>query len=168
MRKQLTPWAVLGCVVMGGVGAYFVHPYVSHDSDIVIIVVTIFSVFAGFLIATIAIIGDPRMIHEGSWRIAEAGREKMQRRLSWHISLLFIYLLTLALLFAGVVLQKALPCQSVIKDIVEAGYLFFGISGFLLTFALPIALRKMQQEMYDAEIERRRKAEGINPGAGSA
>jgi hypothetical protein len=142
-------------------GAYYGHPYVSNDSDVVISVVTIFSVFAGFLIATIAIIGDPRMIHEGSWRIAEASREKMQQRLSWHITLLFIYLLTLALLFAGVILEKALPEKSVIRDIVDGAYLFFGIEGFLLTFALPLALRKMQQEMYDAEIERRRRIEGI-------
>jgi hypothetical protein len=149
--------------VVGGVTAYYVQPYVGRDSDVVVIIITIFSVFAGFLIATIAIIGDPRMIHEGSWRIAEAAREKMQQRLSWHISLLFIYLITIGLLFVGVILEKALPKGSIIKLYVERGYLFFGTTSFLLTFALPLALRRMQQEMYDAEIERRRRLEGARP-----
>jgi hypothetical protein len=41
--------------------------------------------------------------------------------------------------------------------------LIFGTTTFMLTFALPLALRRMQQEMYDAEIERRRQQEGIRP-----
>ena len=160
------PLAILACAIIGAVTAYYVQPFIRDDSDIVIIVVTVFSVFAGFLIAAIAIIGDPRMIHEGSWRIAEAGREKMQRRLSWHISLLFGYLITIALLFAGVVLEKVCAANNVVKVFVERGYLFFGVTAFLLAFALPLALRKMQQEMYDAEIERRRQQEGIRPDSG--
>ena len=159
--KALT--GVVLCAILGGIAAYFVQPFIEENSDIVIIVVTVFSVFAGFLIATIAIIGDPRMIHEGSWRIAEAGRDKIRRRLAWHVCLLFFYLITIALLFAGVVLEKALPEGGKIKAAVEWSYLFFGITGFLLTFALPVGLRKMQQEMYDAEIERRRQQEGIKP-----
>lgn len=161
MKIRKAPLAILASAIAGAIGAYYAEPYVGEDSDIITIVVTIFSVFSGFLIATIAIIGDPRMIHEGSWRVPEATREKIQRRLSWHVSLLFIYLLTLAFLFSGVILKKALPSNNIFNQLVEGSYLFFGITGFLLTFALPLALRKMQQEMYDAEIERRRAREGI-------
>jgi hypothetical protein len=156
---------ILICVFIGGISAYYVQPYIGNNADIVLIVATVFSVFAGFLIAIIAIIGDPIMIHEGSWRIAEAGRDDVRGRLWWHISLLFIYLVTLALLFVGVVLEKALDCDNKIKMFVEWGYLFFGITSFLFTFALPIALFRMQQARYDAEIERRRNEAGIKPDA---
>jgi hypothetical protein len=151
------------CILIGGVSAYYVQPFVGHNADVILVVVTIFSVFAGFLIATITIIGDPVMIREGSWRIAESGRDDMRSRLIWHIALLFLYLLTLGLLFAGVVLDKALDEQSYIRQTVQLGYLFFGITSFLLTFALPIALLRMQQARYDAEIERRRGEAGIKP-----
>jgi hypothetical protein len=69
---------ILICISIGGVSAYYVQPYIGNNTDVVLIVATVFSVFAGFLIATIAIIGDPIMIHEGSWRIAEAGRDDMR------------------------------------------------------------------------------------------
>jgi hypothetical protein len=156
---------ILICISIGGVFAYYVQPYIGNNTDVVLIVATVFSVFAGFLIATIAIIGDPIMIHEGSWRIAEAGRDDMRGRLLWHISLLFVYLVTLALLFVGVVLEKALDSHDRIKIFVEWGYLFFGITSFLFTFALPIALFRMQQARYDAEIERRRNEAGIKRNA---
>jgi hypothetical protein len=64
MTLPKAPLEILSSAVAGCLGAYYGQPYVSNDSDIVIIVVTVFSVFTGFLIAAIAIIGDPRMIHE--------------------------------------------------------------------------------------------------------
>jgi hypothetical protein len=146
---------------MGAVGAYNAQPFVDHNSDIVLIVVTVFTVFAGFLIAIITLIGDPIMIREGSWRIAEGERDQMRRRLMSHIILFCLYLATIALLFLGAVLDKALSGHSSVKNAVEFMYLFIGITSFLLTFGLPAALLRMQQTRYDAEIERRRRAAGI-------
>jgi hypothetical protein len=152
---------ILLCALIGGISAYYVQPCIGDNTDVVLIVVTIFSVFAGFLIATITIIGDPIMIHEGSWRVAEAGRDNMSARLVGHIGLLFLYLITLGLLFVGVVLEKVLDPHNKWKMFVEWAYLFFGITSFLLTFALPISLLHMQQARYDAEIARRRRDAGI-------
>jgi len=81
---------MLICALIGGISAYYIQPHIADNTDVVLVVVTIFSVFAGFLIATITIIGDPIMIHEGSWRIAEAGRDDMRARLLWYIGLLFV------------------------------------------------------------------------------
>ena len=149
---------ILGCIAAGGVSACYAQPYVARNSDIVLIIVTVYSVFAGFLVAVITIIGDPIMIREGSWRIAELGRDSMQRRLIWHIVLFTLYLFTIGLLFVGVVLEKALDDDhGHLKAIVETSYLFFGITSFLLTFALSAGLLRIQQARYDAEIERRRQ-----------
>jgi hypothetical protein len=149
------------CAIIGAIGAYYAQPYASHNSDIVLIIVTVFSVFAGFLIAVITIIGDPIMIREGSWRVAEVGHDTMRSRLFSHIGLFILYLVTISALFIGVIIEKACP-HSAVKVIVEWLYLFFGITSFLLTFALPASLWNMQKARYEAEIERRRSQSGIS------
>jgi hypothetical protein len=69
--------------------------------------------------------------------------------------------LTIALLFIGVVAQKALANHEIIKIWIERLYLFFGVFSFLLTFGLPIALMRLQRTRVSAEIERRRARDGI-------
>ena len=155
-------WALI-CTSIGVVGAYYGQPYTSHNADVVLIIVTVFSVFAGFLIAIITIIGDPIMIEEGSWRIAEGGHNAMRRRLFAHIALFILYLVTIAALFVGAILDKALDAHSISKMIVEWVYLFLGITSFMMTFALPASLWSMQKARYEAEIERRRTQAGITP-----
>ena|SRR6185437_442441 len=146
------------CIGVGAWGAYAAQPFMHHNADAVLIIITVFTVFAGFLIAIITIIGDPIMVPEGTWRLAEGGREKMERRLVLHIVLFTAYLITIGLLFAGSILDKALGDEeSTLKLWIERAYLFVGISSFLFTFALPSALLEMQRARYDAEIERRRR-----------
>jgi len=155
---------IIACMVIGAGGASYAQPYMGHNSDIVLIIATVFSVFAGFLIAVITIIGDPIMIQEGSWRVAEVGHDSMRGRLFAHIALFILYLITLASLFIAVVVDKAFECPHSVKSITEWVYLFFSITAFLLTFALPISLWNMQKARYEAEIERRRSQAGIIPG----
>lgn len=158
---------ILFCIVMGAIGSYFSQPYMTKNADAVLIIITVFTVFAGFLIAIITIIGDPIMIPEGSWRIAEGGREKMHHRLIWHILLFTLYLVTIGFLFVGTILEKAIEDHHFFWKIwIERTYLFMAITSFLLTFALPAALLEMQRARYDAEIERRRRAVGIGSQPG--
>jgi hypothetical protein len=154
---------ILACLALGAVGAYYAQPYMHHNADAVLIIVTVFTVFAGFLIAIITIIGDPIMIPEGSWRIAEGGRDRMERRLVWHIVLFVLYLVTIGLLFTGVILDKALNEHDGLKMWIERAYLFVGIASFFFTFALPAAQLEKQRARYDAETERRRRAARIPP-----
>jgi hypothetical protein len=153
---------IVACVVLGAIGSYFSQPYMTQNSDAVLIIITVFTVFAGFLIAIITIIGDPIMIPEGSWRLAEGGREKMEHRLVWHIILFILYLVTIGFLFASTILEKAIEGHHVFWKVwIQRSYLFMAITSFLLTFALPTALLEMQRARYDAEIERRRREAGI-------
>jgi hypothetical protein len=154
---------LLGCMIAGGLASYFGQPAANDNPDIILIIITVFTVFAGFLIAIITIIGDPIMIPHGPWQVAELRRDVMISRLNWHVGLLICYLLTIGLLFAGVILEKVLDEQNLWRIWVERSYLFMGVTSFLFTFALPGALIKMQSARYDAEIERRRLEAGIAP-----
>ena len=154
---------IIACIILGAIGSYFSQPYMTKNADAVLIIITVFTVFAGFLVAIITIIGDPIMIPEGSWRLAEGGREKMEHRLVWHIVLFILYLITIGLLFTGTILEKAIEDHHLfLKVWIERTYLFMAITSFLLTFALPAALLEMQRARYDAEIERRRRDAGIH------
>lgn len=151
----------LFCIISGAVGTYYTQPYVAKNQDLTLIIVTVFTVFAGFLIAIITIIGDPILIPEGSWRTSEGGRARMTQRLNLHIALFVLYLISIALLFIGVVLERALHDGDAWKLWIERAYLFFGITSFLLTFGLPIHLIELQTKRYDAETERRRNEVGL-------
>lgn len=153
------------CAVAAVAAAAYGQPYVHHNADLVLVIVTVFTVFAGFLIAVITILGDPTMIPDGSWRIAESRRDNIERRLRTHVWLFVLYLLTIGLLFVGVLVQGALDDHHQVRIWIERLYLFFGVFSFLLSFALPVSLMTLQRSRVDAEIERRRARDGLSGAA---
>lgn len=154
---------IVGCLLLGGVAAYFGQPLAHENADSLLIIITVMTVFAGFLVAIITILGDPAMVPAGSWRTAELRRQNIEARLITHIWLFVFYLIAIGFLFAGALLNKA-PEETISmiwKVWIERLYLFFGVSSFLLTFGLPFALLRFQLGRVDAEIERRRRDAGI-------
>ena len=147
------------CFVLGSVSAYYGQPYVHDNADALLIIITVFTVFAGFLVAIITILGDPAMMPKGSWRLIETRRTPEENRIIRHISLFVLYLVTIALLFVGSILKKVPDAvlSENWKVWIDRAYLFFGVSSFLMTFALPRSLHRMQMERLDREIEKRRK-----------
>jgi hypothetical protein len=156
----------LACLAASVAVAYYAQPYAAHNSDAVLIVITVMTVFAGFLVAIIAVLGDPALLPPGSWRRAENERDATLGAIISHAWLFRVYLLAIALLFAGVLVERA-PNTKVpehIKVWIERAYLMVGSLSFFLTLALPGALTRFQQKRVDAEIERRRREAGIKEG----
>jgi hypothetical protein len=152
------------CLLIGAISAYYGQPLVHQNSDAIVIIITVMTVFAGFLVAIITILGDPALIPVGSWRVAENRRETIEAKLIVHIWLFIWYLAAIGLLFVGALITKA-PDEIVSaawKTWIERGYLFFGVTSFLFTLALPNALLKFQIGRIDNEIETRRRRDGIS------
>src|SRR5581483_10401799 len=148
-----------------GLVAYYCEPFLAGNSDALIILVTVMTVFAGFLVAIVTILGDPSLIPQGSWRIAESRRDAIEKRLIAHTWLFGCYLVAIALMFAAALLQKA-PIEMVgpeVRTWIGRGYLFFGVFCFLLTFGLPASMLKFQRARIDNEIENRRHDARIQP-----
>lgn len=141
--------------------AYYGQPLVRHNNDAVMMIVTVTTVFAGFLIAIVAVLGDPSMIPDGTWRSAELRRDAVENRLIVHLWLFVIYLITIAFLFVSVLLQKATGIDEEWHVWIERLCLFFFTASFLFTLALPRALWKLQLARFDAEIDRRRQNVGL-------
>lgn len=146
-------------VLLAMIATIYGQPYVHDNSDFVV-----FTVFAGFLIGVITIIGDPTMIPDGSWRIAEARRDNIERRLLSHGYMFALYLVTIGLLLTGVLVQHALSASNPVRIWIERAYLFFGVFSFILSFALPSSLIKLQCARIDVEIERRRQRDRTQLG----
>lgn len=156
---------IVSCLAVAMLVAYLAQPYTDQNSDLILFVTTVFTVFAGFLVAIITVLGDPSLVPSGSWRNVEERRFNIEQRIVWHIYLFIFYLITIALIFASIILEKV-PKEIVyecIKSWITRGYLFFGVFSFLLSFALPFALHKVQMSRLDQETERRREADGIKP-----
>lgn len=141
-------------LVLGLLGSYFGQPLIHHNDTAINVIVTVFSILAGFLVAIIAIIGDPLLIPSGTWRAAEGSRRKTIQRLTRHKYLFHVYLIALALVFASTLLKDTSPGVGIW---LERAYLFLSIFAFALSMRLPSALMQLQQERVDHLIEARRK-----------
>jgi hypothetical protein len=160
----MTRWVVIFVtLLMAALASWEAQPYAENNSDLILVVTTVFTVFAGFLVAIITFLGDPSFVPSGSWRKIEGRRNLMEQRLTRHIVLFMMYLMTIALIFVSVIVAK-IPNNTInpsVKIWIDRGYLFFGVFSFLLSFWLPFALHSFQMSRLDEETERRRKAENI-------
>lgn len=145
------------CLIFSALSAYWGQPLVRDNELAVTVIITATTVFAGFLVAIITILGDPAMIPEGSWREGEIRRDGVEAKLIRHLWLFVFYLVAIGLLFISVLLNKAPGVSETWKVWIERLYLFFAISSFLFTFGLPGALIRLQLARVDAEIHRRKK-----------
>lgn len=145
-------------IVCGIAGAVYGQPFIHDNEQAINVIVTVFSILAGFLVAVTTLIGDPTALIPGSWRIGSAQRRSLTARLIRHKYLFYVYLLTLSLIFASSLIGKKYPDVSVWLEYI---YLGSAISGLLWSFALPTTLLRIQIERVDAVIEQRRKSAGI-------
>ncbi|EJB8399025.1 hypothetical protein MW352_000067 [Pseudomonas aeruginosa] len=161
MKKQLD-WsrirffcyaAILSCE-----GAFLAKPLMLENSEALSVIVTAYSILAGFLVGIITMIGDPKSLPSGSWQVARLSGEIIYRRLKRHKFLFTAYLATIALIFLSILLKKN---NSEVNDFVEYIYLFLAIFCFLYSLKLPSTLMQLQEERIEEEIRARRKLEGI-------
>lgn len=148
------------CVALWSlVFSYMGQPLIHGNQDAVNVVVTVFSILAGFLVAVITLVGDPKSLPSGSWQVARLGSDLTYNRLIRHKWLFKGYLTTLFLIFLSIVVKNKFPTTQVVLEYI---YMFFAAISFFLSFKLPSALMELQKERIEHEIEERRKGEGID------
>ena len=150
---------IICCAIVGGFVAWTAQPYVHDNTDAMTILVTVLTVLAGFMIAIITVLGDPASIPGGNWRSVAVRRDSMENKIIRHGWLFILYLLAIAFLFTGTILKKVPEAKLsvAIGQWVDYGYIFLGVTSFLLSFALPFSLMKIQMGRLAIEEDRRRK-----------
>ena len=144
----------IAVILYSGAGAFYGQPLIHGNDNAINIIVTVFSILAGFLVAIITIIGDPSSLPSGGWQRARLGSEVLYNRLTRHRLLFLLYLTTLLLIFIASLIKGKVPY---IEIWIERIYLFFSIAAFSLSFQLPTSLMNLHKERIEHEIESRRE-----------
>jgi hypothetical protein len=148
---------ILVVVLVSAAIAWCAEPHVRDNKDFFIAIVTIFSVFAGFLVAVMSVAGDPLISKSGSWSVVELGRDTAVNKMNRAQLLFYVYLIAATLILVVIALQNT--CDPLLKEVLRWTDLigmWFAAMGVLFSFALPTMLLGIQKDRIDAEIERRR------------
>ena len=124
------------------------------------------SILAGFLIAVIVILGDPRSLYRGNWRIASAHQREIRRALNRTALLFYTYLVVIVCIFAASFLEaytSATVCSRWMKHIALSA----GGTALFWSFALPFVIRKAQLNRLDEEVEDRKRQSSLSPTEGA-
>lgn len=146
-------------ILWSGVISYYSQPLIHNNQDAINVIVTVFSVLAGFLIAVITLVGDPKSLPSGSWQLARLGSDLTYNRLTRHKWLFKGYLITLFMIFLSIVVKSRYQNTQVVF---EYFYMFFASVSCFLSYKLPTALMDLQKERIEQEIEERRNKEGLD------
>lgn len=119
--------------------------------------ITIFSVFAGFMIALMAVTSH---FHESkNWKEIAVSREVIEARLFRQQLLFYGYLSTLALIVAAIILEyySLWGYSDIISEYVRRIYIFIGMLSLLLSFSLPASLRKAHEKSVTERMKEAKK-----------
>lgn len=134
-------------VAVSTVAAYYLQPLIHGKTDAINTVVTVFSILAGFLIAVITFIGEP---NSTSWKDLQLGRSGVKAKLTRHLLLFYLYLLTLGLAMGMFLIPET---QIILLSWFERLFIFCAVFVFGASFALPHSLRALQMEKYDHALD---------------
>lgn len=141
-------------VVAGLIAGVYGHTLIDNNGDATDVIVTVFSILAGFLIAVMTLLGDQSML-PGSWRIAETQRTIIKTKLVRQKWLFYLYLMTLLVIFVSTLTKTHWP---VATDWLERTYFGLATTAFLLSFRLPSTLMEVQMDRVEAVIGARHKS----------
>lgn len=165
--------------ILAGVGLFVVllrlgPPPAGQNSDFALrILANALSILAGFLIAVIVMLGDPRSLYRGSWRIASAHRREIRRALNRTAYLFCAYLAVIALVFVASLLDAyALAAIDPRLAIIDPRWmkhiaLSSGVMVLFWSFALPLVILKAQLDRLDEEVEDRKQQSSLSSAEGT-
>ena len=145
---------ILVGLAIGGTTFWFSEP-LTDNIEAIRILVTVFSILAGFLIAIITMLGDPRALYKGSWRVASAHRRQIHQGLMRYAVLFYMYLVVIALAFIAALLARVTSDEAIVR-LVERFVFSAGVAALFWSFGLPTAIIRVQKDRLDEEVERRR------------
>ncbi|MEO1370047.1 MAG: hypothetical protein AAFX50_22935 [Acidobacteriota bacterium] len=155
LRRWLWPalFAVAALSASAAV-SYFGQAHIQKNQLALSMLVTSFTVLAGFQISVLGILGDPALLPQGTnWRDAQLAKPELVRQIDAHFLLLSAFVATLLLVLGSVVAEP----QSIARRVVEHVYLFMGSAAAFYSMRLPWILREVQVRRLEAAITERKR-----------
>jgi uncharacterized membrane protein len=150
---------VLLAVLYSLIAAFFAWQFQEkyhNNSNALTVLVTVFSILAGFLIAVMAIVGNERALRGKNWRQDTFYLVQIRRDLKRHAALFYLYLAILALAFLA---SLNLSWHSYIQIGIECFLLFLACLAMLFSFSLPGQLTKRHIKDLETVIRARQEVE---------
>ncbi|MBL0845111.1 hypothetical protein [Pseudomonas mediterranea] len=141
------------CVVISIFFAWKFQPNYHENSNALSVLVTVFSILAGFLVAVMAIVGSERALKGRNWRQDTFYLIKVKQDLQRHAALFYLYLQVLALSFLAT-LKFEWP--EIVQISIETVLLFLACLAMLLSFSLPGQLTRRHLSDLEFAIKMRR------------
>ena len=169
MEKVSTPQSKLSwrkviyfvaCIVISIFFAWQFQPKYHDNSNALSVLVTVFSILAGFLVAVMAIVGSERALKGRNWRQDTFYLTQVKRDLQKHSALFYLYLQVLALSFLATL---KLGWPEIVQTGVEGVLLFLACLAMLLSFSLPGQLTRRHVSDLETAIKARREKEAGKP-----
>ncbi|MBF8668172.1 hypothetical protein IR012_05010 [Pseudomonas putida] len=147
---------IVTCITVSVFFAWQFQPKYHDNSNALSVLVTVFSILAGFLVAVMAIVGSERALKGRNWRQDTFYLIHVKQDLQKHSALFYLYLLVLALSFLA---SLKLGWPEIIQVGVECVLLFLACLAMLLSFSLPGQLTRRHVSDLESAIKARRDRE---------
>lgn len=144
-----------GVLLLASAGAYYGQPLIHENSDAADVLINVFSILAGFLIAVMTIMGEPIFYRKKTWRYNKIARKNYVKSLMRHKDLFHAYLLTLALIFLSRLVDDNV--YTIFHLWLERSFVFFSVIAFIFSITLPDKLINKQLEKYDDLIDEKKE-----------
>lgn len=143
-------------VVIALLAGWLLQPWYHRSEDATSVLVTVFSILAGFLAAVMAIVANDRVLRGRNWRQDTYYLREIRRELLRHSVTFYVYLAVLVLAFLTSI-SSTWPLW--VQQWTEHGLLFFATLGIFHSFQLPKILSRKHVTAMEKEIRRRREKE---------
>ncbi|KTG26278.1 hypothetical protein AWR38_00485 [Idiomarina sp. WRN-38] len=143
-------------LILASISAYVLQPWYAESDRASIIIVSVFSMLSGFLLAVMAVVANDKSLRGRNWREKTYYLQSISDELLRHQMTFYVYLLTLVAVFAASV--SGTWCSNAQK-LAQYALLFLASIGIALSFRLPAELKKRHETMLKNHVENEREKE---------
>lgn len=144
-------------IVFSGIISYFAQPHIHGNEKAVDLIINVFSILAGFLVAIMTLFSDFSINNETNWREVSLQKQTIRVRAAKNKHLFYCYLIVLVFVFISILFAKSegYLYQEIVKY-AEYIYLYFASIALGYSLFLPNKIYQLQKEKLDNAIKERK------------
>ena len=139
---------------LSGLLAYLGQPFVHSNEKAIDLIINVFAILAGFLIAIMTLFSDMRFDEDANWRQLQVREQRQEQRYAKHSMLFYAYLAVLVCVFVVILLQNHADFKdSHTIKIFEYLYLWLSCISLFYSVFLPGKLTQSRKEEFHKLME---------------
>lgn len=153
-RKVVT---FLFIIILSSIISYFIQPFIHGNEKAIDLIINVFSILAGFLVAIMTLFSDFSINNETNWRELSLKKNTIRVRAAKNKYLFYCYLLVLIFVFISILLSKSeIEWHKIVVKYAEYAYLIFACISLCYSVFLPKKIYQLQKEKLDSALKERK------------